>query len=46
VPTLGESYPGLSLVTWNGLVYLDGTPPETIQKISKAVQRGSQDPDT
>ena len=30
VQTLSESYPGLSLVTWNGLVYLDGTPQEMI----------------
>jgi tripartite-type tricarboxylate transporter receptor subunit TctC len=32
VQTLSESYPGLSLVTWNGLVYLDGTPQEMIQR--------------
>ena len=43
VQTLSESYPGLSLVTWNGLVYLDGTPQEMIQKVSRAIQRGSQD---
>ena len=43
VQTLSDSYPGLSLVTWNGLVYVDGTPQEMIQKVSRAIQRGSQD---
>jgi len=42
VPTLAESYPGLSLVTWNGLVYPKGTPAEKVKEISDAIQAVSK----
>lgn len=45
VPTIGESFPGFRLVTWNGLVARAGTPAAVIERLSRAVQQVSREPD-
>jgi tripartite-type tricarboxylate transporter receptor subunit TctC len=45
VPTISEALPGVSLVTWNGMVVKQGTPVERIEKISAAIQAISLNPD-
>ncbi|MGE4337092.1 MAG: Bug family tripartite tricarboxylate transporter substrate binding protein [Pigmentiphaga sp.] len=45
VPALHETIPELSLLTWNGLAYLKGTPKETVDRVSQAIQRISKKPD-
>lgn len=45
MPTLSETIPGLSLVTWNGLAFRKGTPKEDISRISQAIQRVSRQPE-
>jgi tripartite-type tricarboxylate transporter receptor subunit TctC len=45
VPALVESYPGTSLVTWNGLAFRKGTPREDVERVSQGVQRVSKQPD-
>ncbi len=37
VPTLAETWPGVQLVTWVGLVAPAGTPPAVVAKLSSAV---------
>ncbi|MBI2959450.1 MAG: tripartite tricarboxylate transporter substrate binding protein [Betaproteobacteria bacterium] len=44
-PPIGESYPGFRLVTWQGLVARSGTPAAEIERISRAVQQVSREPD-
>ena len=43
-PSVDELYEGVSLTTWNGLVFKSGAPEETITRISDAVQKITQDP--
>ncbi len=45
MPTIGESVPGFSLVTWNGLAFRKGTPKEDVERVSLAIQRVSKNPD-
>lgn len=45
VPPIGESLPGFRLVTWQGLVARSGTPAAEIERISRAVQQVSREPD-
>jgi len=45
IPTLSETIPGLSLVTWNGLAFRKGTPKEDIDRVSQAIQRVSRQPE-
>jgi tripartite-type tricarboxylate transporter receptor subunit TctC len=45
MPTLAETIPGLSLVTWNGLAFRKGTSPEEVARVSAAVQRVSRQPE-
>jgi tripartite-type tricarboxylate transporter receptor subunit TctC len=45
VPTISEALPGVSLVTWNGMVVKQGTPVERIEEISAAIQAISLNPD-
>ena len=45
VPTIAETYPGFRLVTWNGLVARKGTPPAAIERVARAVQQASKDPE-
>lgn len=45
VPAIAESYPGFRLVTWNGLVVRTGTPAAAIERVSRAVQQISREPE-
>lgn len=45
VPSVNESFDGVSLVTWNGLFFKAGVSEERIQQVSEALQRIAQDPD-
>jgi tripartite-type tricarboxylate transporter receptor subunit TctC len=44
IPTVAESIPGFSVVTWNGLVAKKGTPPDVIKRIADAIQAISKEP--
>ena len=44
VPTLSETIPGLSLITWNGLSFRKGTPKADVDHVSQAVQKISKEP--
>lgn len=45
MPTLAESIPGLSLVTWNGLAFRKGTARDEVERVSQAIQRVSRQPE-
>ncbi len=45
MPTIGESIPGFSLVTWNGLAFRKGTPADEVERVSQAIQRVSKNPE-
>ena len=45
VPTISEALPGVSLVTWNGMVVKEGTHPDRIEELSTAIQAISENPD-
>jgi tripartite-type tricarboxylate transporter receptor subunit TctC len=44
IPTMGETVPGFSLSSWNGLVVPRGTPPKTIDRLVQIVREASKDP--
>jgi tripartite-type tricarboxylate transporter receptor subunit TctC len=44
VPTVAEALPGYEIELWNGLLAPAGTPPEIVDKISKAVHAALEDP--
>ncbi|CAN7143659.1 tripartite tricarboxylate transporter substrate binding protein [Acidovorax sp. LjRoot118] len=44
VPTLSELYPGLELFTWIGIWAPAGTPPGVIERMRKALEAASKDP--
>lgn len=46
VPTMAESgYPGLQVVTWNGLVAPAGTPDEIVGKLNAAINEALKNPE-
>ena len=45
VPTISETYPGFKLLNWNALFARAGTPQSAIDRLSKALQEISRDPD-
>ena len=44
VPTISETYPGMSLASWNGFLVPAKTPPEIIDKLAKHVIAAARDP--
>jgi tripartite-type tricarboxylate transporter receptor subunit TctC len=44
VPTIGETYPGYSAVSWTGMLAPAGTPKPIIDKISGEMMRAIKDP--
>ncbi len=44
VPTIGETYPGLSLASWNGFLLPARTPREIVDKLAKHVIAAAKDP--
>lgn len=46
VPTIAEAaLPGFECVSWNGLLAPAGTPPEIVERLSRAVQELTREPD-
>jgi tripartite-type tricarboxylate transporter receptor subunit TctC len=43
-PTVGESYPGYSAITWNGLMAPAGTPKPIIDKMAAEIAKACKDP--
>jgi tripartite-type tricarboxylate transporter receptor subunit TctC len=46
VPTVSETLPGVTSITWMGVSAPPGTPKDITQKISAAIHQGFQQPDT
>jgi tripartite-type tricarboxylate transporter receptor subunit TctC len=44
VPTVAESFPGYSAITWNGLMAPAGTPKPIIDKIAAEITKACKDP--
>lgn len=44
IPTISETYPDMSLPSWNGFLVPAKTPPEIINKLSKQVMAAARDP--
>jgi tripartite-type tricarboxylate transporter receptor subunit TctC len=44
VPTISETYPGMSLTSWNGFLVPARTPREIIDKLAKHVTAAARDP--
>lgn len=44
VPTIGETYPGLRTVTWNGWMAPAGTPKDIVDRLSQELARQIKDP--
>ena len=44
VPAIAEALPGFEFVLWNGVFAPSGTPPEVVDKLSKAVNAVMHDP--
>ena len=43
-PTVAESYPGYSAITWNGLMAPAGTPKAIVDKMAAVIARACKDP--
>ncbi|MBV8888849.1 MAG: tripartite tricarboxylate transporter substrate binding protein [Alphaproteobacteria bacterium] len=46
LPSIGETVPGFSAVTWYGMLAPVGTPPAIIQRLNHEIDTVLQDPDT
>lgn len=44
VPAMAETYPGLEIYSWVGMVAPAGVPPERLDRMAQAVQTALQDP--
>jgi tripartite-type tricarboxylate transporter receptor subunit TctC len=44
IPTINETYPGISLASWNGFLAPAKTPPEIVNKLAKHVIAAARDP--
>jgi tripartite-type tricarboxylate transporter receptor subunit TctC len=44
VPTISETYPGMSLTSWNGFLVPAKTPREIVDKLAKHVTAAARDP--
>ncbi|WP_454689136.1 Bug family tripartite tricarboxylate transporter substrate binding protein [Achromobacter aloeverae] len=43
IPTVAETYPGFEVISWHGLFAPKGTPPDTVARLNKAVEKALRD---